>query len=249
MNDEILLKKGKIGILLIHGLTKSPNELKVIAENLAKQDFTVYCPRLPGHIKCPIGYETCLRELPNVSYKDWEYSVTEAFLRLKQWSNQIYVGGISLGANLAMMVAGSHPVQGVISVSGVIYTRGVLTLGSLAVHIAKRILAKGKGEAVYHGISISKLDSMKMAIERTKEALPKITAPLLAIHSKYDDIVNPKSAKYICKRANSNLKRLMWLGSTRHGIDAVEDAILISEQIISFINKAKTANEFCKQSD
>jgi len=36
---------------------------------------------------------------------------------------------------------------------------------------------------------------MKMAIERTKEALPKIKAPLLAIHSKYDDIVHPKSAK------------------------------------------------------
>lgn len=237
MEDEILLKNGKIGILLIHGLCKSPDELKFIAEKLAKQDFTVYCPRLPGHIKCPIGYETCLRELPKVSYKDWEHSVNKAFLTLKQWVNEIYVGGISLGANLAMIIAGSHSVQGVISVSGVIYTRGVLTLGSLAIYIAKRILARGKSEAIYHGISISKLDSMKMAIERTKEVLPKITAPLLVIHSKYDDIVHPKSAKYIYQRASSNGKRLIWLESTHHGIDAIEDANKISEQIINFANK------------
>ncbi|HID92581.1 MAG TPA: hypothetical protein EYP60_00665 [bacterium (Candidatus Stahlbacteria)] len=242
MEDEILLKNGKIGILLIHGLSKSPDELKLIAEKLAKQDFTVYCPRLPGHIKCPIGYETCLRELPNVTYNDWEHSVNEAFSKLGQWVDEIYVGGISLGANLAVIIAGSHSVQGVISVAGVIYTRGVLTLGSLAIYLAKKILARGKGEAIYHGVSISKLASMRMAVERTKEILPKVRAPLLVMHSKYDDIVHPKSAKYIYKRANSNEKKLMWLESTRHGIDAVEDANIISEQIINFINKTKAAH-------
>jgi len=114
------------------------------------------------------------------------------------------------------------------------------TEGLLAVHLAKRILAKSKGEAVYHGISISKLDSMKMAIERTKEALPKITAPLLVIHSNMM-ILYILRVLNIYNRANSNGKTLMWLGSTQHEIDAVEDANIISEQIISFINKAKAA--------
>lgn len=243
MKDEILLKNGRIGVLLIHGLSKSPDEFKVIAKKLANQDFTVYCPRLPGHIKCPIGYETCLRELPNVHYRDWERSVDEAFLRLKQWVDEVYVGGISLGANLAIIIASSHLVDGVISLAGVIYTRGVLTLGSVAIYLAKKILARGKGEAIYHGISVSKLDSMKMAVERTKEALPRVTAPLLVIHSKYDDIVHPKSAKYIYKKANSNKKRLIWLESAHHGIDAIDDANIITEQIISFINKTAHYDE------
>src|SRR5262245_61101525 len=40
---------GKIGFLLIHGLSGTPVELRYIANGLARAGHTVYCPQLAGH--------------------------------------------------------------------------------------------------------------------------------------------------------------------------------------------------------
>lgn len=236
MVDEIFLKRGETGFLLIHGLCKSPKELESIAKKLAEHGFTVYCPRLPGHGTCPLEYETCFRELPKVTYEDWEKSVDKAFLKLQQEVNKVYVGGVSLGANLSLLLANKHNVEGIISLGAVIFTKGVLPIGSAAAFIAERLLKRGHTEAVYHGISVSNLVKMKEAIRKVKDVIPMIKAPILIMHSLYDDIVQPRSAQYIYKKIGSKRKKLVWLKGRHHGIDAIEDTALIVKKICEFVN-------------
>jgi carboxylesterase len=42
-------KRGEDAVLLIHGLTGTPAEMRYIAKNLLKQGFSVACPQLAGH--------------------------------------------------------------------------------------------------------------------------------------------------------------------------------------------------------
>jgi carboxylesterase len=92
------LEGSRIGVLLIHGLGGTPNELKLVAKGLNRGGFTVDCCHLAGHC----GTED---DLVKTNWRDWAASVTEAFDRLKLDCDQVYVGGLSMGAILAVELA------------------------------------------------------------------------------------------------------------------------------------------------
>ena len=45
---SLYIPGGSSGVLLIHSLGGSPLELKFVAQSLARQGLTVYCPTIPG---------------------------------------------------------------------------------------------------------------------------------------------------------------------------------------------------------
>ena len=47
--SPFLLEGGRVGVLLIHGFTGSPPEMRLIGEYLHQRGFTVAAPLLPGH--------------------------------------------------------------------------------------------------------------------------------------------------------------------------------------------------------
>jgi carboxylesterase len=93
---------GKTGFLLIHGLSGTPVELRYIANGLARAGHTVYCPQLAGHCGT-------LEELRATTWHDWYDSVETALKRLSQRCDQVFVGGLSMGAILALRLAAQHP--------------------------------------------------------------------------------------------------------------------------------------------
>ncbi len=52
------------GILLVHGFTATPREMRTLAEYLLKRNFTVLAIRLPGHGTTP-------EELASCQFEDW----------------------------------------------------------------------------------------------------------------------------------------------------------------------------------
>ena len=93
---------GRTGLLLIHGLGGTPLELRFVAMRLARAGHTVYCPQLAGHCG---GYE----DLRATGWRDWHGSVQKAHARLQQECATIIVGGLSMGAVLALHLAAEHP--------------------------------------------------------------------------------------------------------------------------------------------
>jgi carboxylesterase len=97
-NHGFTLGNGSTGFLLVHGLGGTPLELKFVAKGLARNGFVVHCPQLAGHC----GDE---RDLLATGWQDWYASVEDAFDRLRQRCDTVIVGGLSMGAVLALHLA------------------------------------------------------------------------------------------------------------------------------------------------
>jgi len=89
---------GRTGFLLIHGLGGTPVELKFVAKGLARHGFTVHCCQLAGHC----GTEA---DLLATSWPDWYASAAAALDRIRQECDTVIVGGLSMGAVLALHLA------------------------------------------------------------------------------------------------------------------------------------------------
>lgn len=100
---------GDTGVLLIHGLGGTPIEMRFVAQGLARAGYTVYCCQLAGHCGTPNQLRLSHRQ-------EWRESVLAALDRLKSRCGTILVGGLSMGAILALDVAERRPddVQGLL---------------------------------------------------------------------------------------------------------------------------------------
>lgn len=90
------------GILLVHGLGDSPWSFSDVGAQLARQGFLVRTVLLPGHGTQPA-------DLMSVSIADWRRVVHEQAQVLRQDAGQVYLGGFSTGANLALEYAQDNP--------------------------------------------------------------------------------------------------------------------------------------------
>jgi len=93
---------GSQGFLLIHGLGGTPMELRYVAQGLTRAGYTVHVPQLAGH--CGTA-----EELQATSWQHWYESVEEEHYLLREHCSTIVVGGLSMGAILALHHAARHP--------------------------------------------------------------------------------------------------------------------------------------------
>ncbi|MDX2201663.1 MAG: alpha/beta fold hydrolase [Hyphomicrobiaceae bacterium] len=93
---------GRIGVLLIHGLSGTPVEMRFIANGMAREGYTVSCPQLAGHCET-------IEQLRASSWQDWYASTERALLELSARCDQVFVAGLSMGGLLALRLAALHP--------------------------------------------------------------------------------------------------------------------------------------------
>ena len=100
--SEFHLAGGRSGVLLIHGLTGTPTEMRFVGNGLNRAGFTVLGMQLAGHC----GDEA---DLLATGWHDWYASVVEAAKRLHRQVDHLFVAGLSMGAILALKLAIDHP--------------------------------------------------------------------------------------------------------------------------------------------
>src|SRR5512135_580609 len=81
------------GVLLVHGLTGAPGEMKFLARRLHRCGFHVAAPLLAGHGSDEV-------HLLRTTWHDWLETLRVAFLRLRDDVDEIYVAGICVGGAL-----------------------------------------------------------------------------------------------------------------------------------------------------
>ena len=90
-------------VLLFHGLTGAPAELQAISRALRRAGYVVETPMLPGH---GVDEKTLLK----TGWKDWLGAAEAELIRLSDLAGgPIFVGGLSMGAVLALALAQRHP--------------------------------------------------------------------------------------------------------------------------------------------
>ncbi|MBU0674945.1 MAG: alpha/beta fold hydrolase [Proteobacteria bacterium] len=103
-NSERNSSTGKYenGILLIHGLSDSPYEMKPLAQYFQARGFLVRTILLPGHGSRP-------GDLLKVTAEDWQRSCTYGITGIASQVDHVYLGGFSTGGALAVDYALRHP--------------------------------------------------------------------------------------------------------------------------------------------
>lgn len=104
---DVLHEGSRFGFLLIHRLGGSPTDVEYVTQGLASAGYTVSCPLLYGH-----GGSRDL--LAATTWQQWSQTVSEALDALSSRCDTIVVGGLGVGAMLALKAAAEHPgrVQG-----------------------------------------------------------------------------------------------------------------------------------------
>ena len=114
------LKNGnhQAGVILLHGLTGMPSELRPVVKHLTKLGYQVETPLLPGH---GAGHT----ELLAAGWKDWVNCAKQAVDDMASRCEQVFIGGLSMGALLATVAAADDArVKGLIVLSPTLYYDG-----------------------------------------------------------------------------------------------------------------------------
>ncbi len=99
---DFLWPGGRSGVLLIHGLTGTPTEMRFVARGLHEAGFTVRAVQLAGHCGGP-------DDLVATGWRDWFRSVDVAATELRRQVDHLFVAGLSMGALLALKLAIDRP--------------------------------------------------------------------------------------------------------------------------------------------
>lgn len=93
---------GPVGFLLIHGLGGTPVEMRFVGIGLARAGYTASCPQLAGHCGS-------FEDLRATGWRDWYASAEDALGTLRKTCSKVIVGGLSMGAILALHLAAQRP--------------------------------------------------------------------------------------------------------------------------------------------
>jgi len=123
------LKGGPKGILLIHGITGTPSEMRSFGKQLHKSGLTVFCNTLPRHCGT-------LGELKKVTWQEIAEACVQDLTALKKECDEVFVGGLSMGALMAIHLAYQCPraVRGIVALAPTFFYDG------WAVHKGKVLL-------------------------------------------------------------------------------------------------------------
>lgn len=86
------------GVLLIHGFTGTPFEMRHLGRRLHERGMTVECPLLPGHGQSAAA-------LSRTTYHDWYGAAERALFELRGRCERIAVAGLSMGGLLGLRLA------------------------------------------------------------------------------------------------------------------------------------------------
>lgn len=210
-SNAFLLKGSSTGILLFHGFTATPLEVRGLADELhSSLGWTVYAPLLPGHGTIP-------QDLAHTRSTEWLQGAEEALDTLKTSTSQWYVGGESMGGLLALYLLAGHPEIA----AGVVFAPALRIPGVMKARLLKGIIfssPKRRLEPTKDGFlpwqgyrvnplnAVAELGSLQEAV---KSRLPEIRQPLLIFQGKQDETIDHHSASMVYNAVSSRVKQLI----------------------------------------
>ncbi len=229
-------------VLLIHGYTGTPYEMKWLAKQLNDSGYTVFVPRLAGH-------GTCKTDFLSSNWKDWLRCVCDAYIDLSAQYSDVYVGGHSMGGLLATILARSFNVKKLFLCAPAfqVITKGSipLWLTPIAKYFVKEVKRSDgsffKDEEFNRAIQdytkawyVPKLADFYKVKKLGVKSLPYIKASTLVVLSKKDRIVPFASKEIIEKNIKAQCEYLNLEKSSHLVLNDVEKEI-VAQRIIQFL--------------
>ena len=232
----------EVAVLLLHGFTGSPWELRPVGESLAARGVHVRCPRLPGHGTTP-------EAMLFAGLTQWLDAATEALGSLGG-AKKVVLVGLSMGGLLAMVLAARNP-----RVRGLVLLAPALELKAFGPRLLRRIrhlpgldvreqwiVKKGtdiESAEVRAGAPVLARYPMARAIDLfaladlAREAETRITCPSLIIGAVNDHVVDTDAVMALQQRLPFSRRVLLQRGF--HIIPRDTDRAVALTEIAHFI--------------
>jgi len=215
--EPIIYSGNEIGCLLIHGFTSCPFEMRLLAKNLQKKEYTVRVPLISGHGVSPYI-------LKKTKWYDWFESAKKELFLLRKQCKKIFVIGLSMGGTLALHLAAHYEVDGVAVLAPGLYLKNKFARLSDIIYPILKFSEKNSTPDIkanvktisYNKIPVKSISELLKLFRHVKNDLPDIYAPALIIYSKFDHVVDSKSSIIIYKKISSREKRILELNQSYH---------------------------------
>jgi carboxylesterase len=248
---------GRTGVLLIHGFTGTPKEMRWMAEYLNQQGLTCLGIRLNGH-------GTDIEEMRRSRWTDWTASVEDGFHLLSGSVDRIFLVGLSMGGVLSLLMSTrlAERVAGVVAMSTPYslprdprnYPVWFIKLyGTIVKFVPKSGAAPGASwvdkDAFASHVSylrnpVSSVAEMKALIQEMQTVLPEVRSPVLLIQSRDDITVLPENMEKIYEGlVNTSDKTKLYVTGSGHVITRDASRDLVFKAVIEFIRRVESRLE------
>jgi carboxylesterase len=234
------------GVLLLHGLTGSPYDMRYLGDRLHARGFTVVGPTMAGH-------GGTADDLAATGWRDWVRVAGEHLTQLRARCAQVAIVGQSMGGLCALHLVANGARVGAIATLG-----SPLWLGGLAAR-AKRWIEPG---GWLHGkvAALPKIGGSDLGDPHERRHAPslpvmparailevselmqvvdgeldRVRAPLLVLHGGRDRTAPVGSAARLAERARAERARL--LPDSRHVISLDVERDVVADELGGFLEK------------
>jgi carboxylesterase len=232
----------EVGCLLIHGFTGTPQNVRPLADYLARRGLTVAAPRMPGH-------GTTAADLDSTGPEDWLAAAEQALTGLRDRCSTVFVAGISMGGTITLELARRHSdLPGVVVMAAPVLPLDALesvvndpnrpasipapwaTVGVLTEDV-------GVGGIAYLEMPLGALERGMQLMTDVREGLGDVTVPMLLIYGDADQIVDKANGPFVLGQISSSDKRLLPLSDSSHEVTLDVDRERVMVEVYDFIRE------------
>lgn len=229
-----------IGCLLVHGFTGTPQNVRPLADYLARRGLAVSAPRMPGH-------GTTVADLDKTGPKDWLGAAERALGDLQERCSTVFVAGISMGGTITLELARRHPeLAGVVVMAAPVQAMAALeplvndpdrpatvpapwaTVGVLTEDV-------GVGGIAYLEMPLGALERGMGLMTQVREGLADVTVPTLLIYGDADQVVDKANGPFVLDGITATDKRLLALPDSSHEVTLDVDRERVMVEVFDFI--------------
>jgi carboxylesterase len=249
-------------VLLIHGLSSSPLELRFLARYLDDEGFVTHTPELCGY-SAGTGHS---------AMEAWVSAALKEFDRLAAQYRHVSVCGLSMGAALASTVARERPsaralllLSVTLSYDGwampwyrflldwLYYTpmrsryryreRDPYGLRNVALRskITRAMEKGGISEVGPASISLSALHEAARLTASLRRRLKDISSDCLIIHAIDDETSSPHNADFVEASIGASFVRTIWLDDSYHMISSDNEREVVARECALFLRESVAA--------
>jgi esterase/lipase len=244
-----LKNDSKTLFFLIHGYTGSPTDFNGLPEYLSNT--------LAANVKVMLlkGHGNKIQDLDDLELKDFINQIEAELKNDLEKYEEVILGGVSFGAQMALHFASEFPIDGVFSVCLPYKLKLPFNIPGLSIlSFFKKYWPKPLSDEeekirqntfYYNQMHANGLKIVKKANRLLKKELSKIKCPVFTIYSKNDPIGNYKAIGYISRKIEAP-HYIEIIDNKNHNLFFSKKSSEIYKNIKDFyqnINKEKNKNE------
>ncbi len=232
------IESGKRAVLLLHGFTGNPNDVKRLGRYLAERNYTVHAPLYKGHGLDPL---TLIQSNP----QEWWDSVVEGYdvLREKGYE-EIAVAGVSLGGIFSLKLGVERPMKAIVTMSAPAIAKSPDSLQSRIIDYAinyKKLSGtydadKDTRQTISELMQMPSLENLQAMINDTSEKLNTLLTPIHVLRGLEDDPYYCESADLIYSSVQSRIKSVKTFVNSGHILTLGKEKELVFEEIYRFFD-------------